>query len=56
MTFTGLTLLPGRVSSWPTAVGKPSAIAVAMAWACAGLLSRTATSMSTVSGGVVAVT
>ena len=37
-------------------MGNSLAMAWAMAWACSGLGSRTATSMSTVSGGVVAVT
>ena len=56
VTLTGLASLPAGLSSSVTALGNSLAIAVAIALACAGLLSRTATSMSTVSGGVVAVT
>ena len=56
VTLTGLASVPAGLSSSVTAAGNSLAMASPIAWAWAGSVSRTATSMSTVSGGVVAVT
>ena len=56
VTLTGLVSVPAELSSSVTATGNSLAMASPMACARAGSVSRTATSMSTVSGGVVAVT